>query len=60
MKSLTFNDEQICNDMSLKVEAMILPSIVILFGWSLRQSLKLKFVLTEPRKESEKYLGLSP
>ena len=33
--------------MSLKMEAMILSSIVILFGLSLRLSLKLKFVLAE-------------
>ena len=34
--------------------------IVIFFGWSFRLSLKLKSFLTESRKESEKYLGLSP
>ena len=59
MKSLTFNDEQICNGMSLKVEAMVLSSIVILFGRSWRLSLKWKSFLTESRRESEKYLGLS-
>ena len=40
--SLTFNDERICNGMSLKVEVMVLSSIVILFGWCFRLSLKLK------------------
>ena len=49
LKILTFNDEGIYNGLSLKVEAMILSSIVILFGWSLRLSLKLKLVLTEPQ-----------
>ena len=48
LKSLTSNDARICNGTSLKVEAMILSSRVILFGWSLR------FILTEAQNESEK------
>ena len=60
MKSLTFNDERICNGMLLKVEAMVLSSIVILFEWSLRLSLKLKSLLTESQKESEKIFRAEP
>ena len=41
--------------MSLKVEAMVFSSIVILFMWSLRLSLRLKSFITVSRKESEKY-----
>ena len=59
LNSPTFNDEWICNGISLTVEDMILSSILILFWWSMRLSLKLKSVLTESQKESEKYLGLS-
>ena len=35
LKSLTFNDERIGNGVSLKVEAIVLSSIGILFGWIL-------------------------
>ena len=50
LKCFTFNDKQICNGMLLKVEAMILSSVVILFGWSLRLSFKLQVFLNRSRK----------